>query len=320
MDFNSKILKELFESNSLPENHVISEGITLKGFYDIVKKLLGLSVDKILKLATDGGSVSENIIEINTLIIEDEHADWFEYKYGLQSAKEEPEDFSHIKLDDNSDPLDLDIKKRRRIPTLTVHTIVNGNYAKIVKINIKTEGISFVGYIPVKVTVSNDSIFKDIKISLLKKQQIKIPWYNTIKQAMSVMTDIESTEKQEQIRKHDQQLNAQINPQFDPRKRIKIPVPQELQTNKFDLIKKIAASMLTKTGNNKLVDKVKQLSDDKLKLALKNGMKTISKSSVYPLFKTIFLSYLSLSALVYGVPGIAALIVGYLITKGIDSI
>ena len=295
MDLSNKLTNKLFKSiieqGSIKENasFVLSEGVTLKDFYNTIKKMLALDVNQLIELSENGGTVSEDVIEINSLLIETD------------------EDFSHIDQSDEADPLDLGPVYEH--PTLTVQTAVSGNFSKIIKVNIKTSKMSWIGYVPVVKNISNDSIYREIKNNLINKEKITVSWYNNIKKAMSVMSDLEAREKENLINKHLQQRKL-VNAQK--------PIPPT-QTQKIPISQEIAAKIVGKKDKT-MAEKISKMTKENFIKVVEIGKKNLNFSKPWELFKGIFLTYLSVTALVSGVPGIAALVVGYMATKGIDHI
>lgn len=295
MDFHNiltnKILSEMIDKDNLLDHpsYVITEGIDIKKFYNIIKTLLSMEPKHLLDMAEHGGDINEDIIEINTLLFEDE-------------------DFAHVNLGDDEDE-DMLGMPTMDVPTLNVQTTISGNYAKVLKVSIRNKNMSFVGYVPVNKNVSNNSIFNTIKRNLNNKQKLEIVWYNDLKKAMSVMTDIENTERKNLIDR--QQQTARKD---DLNKTQEIP-----KIEKQPLYQELASKMLAKT-NPEFAERIKKMSKEGFRKAVAIGKQSLDFKSSYKIFKSILLTYLSFAALIHGVPGIAALVVAYLATRGIDRL
>lgn len=269
--------------------NTLSEQQLTPKFFEIIKKLLTLDIANLFRLADSGGDVEEAII--NDLYID-----------VLKEAVDD--DYSHytdVKWDDDEV---IDLSPVLREPKLSVKSIFNTNYHKLLELKVKTPDISFRGYVIDKLSRSDAIIAKELR-SRVKEMSPGDPppfrWYRTTDDALRQIEVLERNISNDQLKK------PSLKPQVDKSVVHDNPISIE------DLIPTVA-----KHYDKKAAEIISTLNRQQLAKVVSAGKEATKQMSMWTVAKTIFLGYLSLAALVKGSAGLAALVIGFLAVQGID--
>lgn len=171
-------------------------------------------------------------------------------------------------------------------------TVQSGNYAKVLEIRMQGEGFAYKGFIVVPLSNPNDRIAQVIKTRMKDwkpGQPVPFQWYKTEAEALKALETAE------------QRAASQS------------PAPAQPARQK---VTKVAAKMAEYMGSDSAAEIVKMSPENIIKIA-DLGMKNKTAEDHWGVVKTVFLAWLALGALVTGVAGLAALIIGYFAVKGI---
>lgn len=285
MSFINKLDYKLLETDL----NTISEQQLTPKFFEIIKKLLTLDISNLFRLADSGGDIEESII--NDLYIDI-----------LKEAAEE--DFAHytnIKWDDDDV---IDANPILPEPKLSVKSIFNTNYHKLLELKVKTPDISFKGYIIDKLNRSDAIIAKELRARIKEMSPGDSPpfrWYRTTDDALRQIEVLEQNIANDQLKK------PSLKPAIDK------PVKHDNPTNIEELLPTVVKHYDPKAANV-----IAKLNRQQLKQVVSAGKEATKQMSIWSVVKTIFLGYLSLAALVNGSSGLAALVIGFLAVQGVN--
>lgn len=178
-------------------------------------------------------------------------------------------------------------------------TVQTGNYFKVLEVRMPGEGLTYKGFIVVKLNQPNERIEKALQARMAGwKPGTPVPfeWFKTEAEALKDMSERET-----------KAAGKSPTPARPIKQKVtKAPVNQ------------IAAKMAQKMGAQEAADEIVNMSSENIIKYADLGMKT-KPADNWGMVKTVFLTYLSLAALVTGGAGLAALVLGYLAVKGYEA-
>lgn len=194
---------------------------------------------------------------------------------------------------------------KEAVEDISVKTAGQGNYHKIVELRVKAEfkGASgvYVGYVIERLTVDNDKI-REYVTSSLADWTIGMPvpfrWFRSIEDATNELT-------------------------AEERKLAAPPVKKPALSKKAvggANIHNVASAVSKHLGRPEIAETIAKLDRAQLMKIAQEGKQAAKGMGAWNLGKKIFLAYLGLGAIVTGIPGIAALVIGFLVVLGIDRI
>lgn len=178
--------------------------------------------------------------------------------------------------------------------------VQSGNYAKVLEVRMAgPEGVVYKGFIVVKLSDSNEKIEKVLKArmgSWAPGQPVPFTWYKTEQEALKALGTVEAKAAS------------------------KSPTPAQPIKQKVSKpsVNKLAAKMAEHMGAQEAAQEIATMSPENIVKLADLGMSTNKPKDNWKMVKTVFLGWLTLSALASGAAGLAALIIGYLAVKGYE--
>lgn len=177
--------------------------------------------------------------------------------------------------------------------------VQTGNYTRTLEIEFMGGSSAHRGYVVVGIGEPNDKVEGSLQKRLegwVPGQPTPFPWFPTEEDALKMAGKLEA------------KLAREAGQPAKPPKAAKQPKAN---------VRQAASSMARRMNRVNISPEIAQASREQLMQYAKMG-KQASTDSTWKMAKYIFLSWLALSAFATGIAGVAALIVGYYIVKGID--
>lgn len=193
-------------------------------------------------------------------------------------------------------------------------TVFQGNYDKVVELKASYGGTTYRGYVIEKLDSPDTEIEKSImQIMTTWKpgQPVPFQWYRTHDDALRALGQ-EETKQSAAGRPTEKPI---VGKPISYKELLQDPTKTKVAPD----IKQTAAAAATNMGRPDLANKIVKLDRDELERLAESGKHMVKQDSTWKTAKNIFLVWLALGALVTGPAGIAALIVGYFITKALEK-
>ena len=328
MLFSNKLDSKLFQIDIPETEQLFNESIVAEDkraeagkIFAIIRKLLSIDVRSLFRLVDNGGEIEESIV-INDLFLD-----------VLCEAVAAPEDYAHMQnvdaLSAEPDPLDMDPILEQ--PRLSIKTVFQTNYHKLLELQVKTKDVSFKGYVIDKLGRSDTSITRDIRNKIAMAKPGSPPpfrWFRTTDDALREMEvlerDISQQPQQQQLAKPPVKP---VQPQQPAQQAQQPPEPQQAQNIQHPepiSIPELVKPVITHFGGAQATKQLAQLDRKQFEQAVLAGKKSLKGTSNWKIFRNIFFGYLSLQAAITGlqggIQGIAALVIGYLAVRGLETL
>ena len=321
MSFSNKLDSKLFQMD-LPDTEqqfkdsIISEdnrAETAKVFA-IIRKLLSIDVRSLFRLVDNGGEIGESII-VNDLFLD-----------VLREAVGD-EDYGHMQGMEFNEPDPLDANPVVKQPKLSIKTIFQTNYHKLLELRVKTPDISFKGYVIDKLTKSDASITRDLHNKIAAAKPGNPPpfrWFRSTDDALREMEVLERQQQQQPLTKPSmkpaqpqQQQQAQQPQQQAQAQQQAQPAPEPIG------VPEMARPVISHFGGAQAAKQLSGLDRKQFEQVVLAGKKSLKGKSSWTIFKSIFMGYLAMQAAITGLQGglqgIAALVIGFLAVQGVSA-